>query len=301
MTFRGVKIHLPKTAKNAKQRRFNFVRLLSRGEEMDWQTKMNQAVNYIEENLAREIKLEVAARIVGCSMWEFQRMFSFVTHTTLGEYIRSRKLSSAAADIQNSDEKIIDIALKYGYESSAAFSRAFSRQFGIAPSQARSEGALLNPYPQIAFHKTHTEGNDFMNTKSDMQAYSERGYYVKENAPVYYTPDMERTSAWFRDVLGWYGGVIVESAGQYGCVFDYPGEFIVAGLTPFRGIHLFTGEASKGVVGFILVQGLEQFRKFVVANGWSQISEIELQPWGANECQVTTIDGSVLRFFENIG
>ena len=244
--------------------------------------------------------LHKITKIAGSSVWEFQRLFSFVAHTTLGEYIRSRKLTLAANDIQNGNEKIIDIALKYGYESSAAFSRAFSRQFGISPSQARSEGALLPAYPKLIFQNNKTEGKDSMNTKNDMQAYSERGYYVKENAPVYFTPDMERTSAWFRDVLGWYGGVVVESAGQYGCVFDYPGELIVSGLTPFRGIHMFIGEPSKSVVGFIHLQGLTQFRKFVLANGWNQITEIEPQPWGANECQVTTIDGSILRFFETI-
>ena len=74
---------------------------------------------------------------------------------------------------------------------------------------------------------------------------------------------MEKTSAWFRDVLDWYGGIVAESGGEYGCVFDYPGELIVAGLTPFQGIHLFGGEVSKAVVGFINVQGLEQFRRFV--------------------------------------
>ena len=53
---------------------------------MDWQTKINQALQYIEENLSGEIKLETAAKFVGCSVWEFQRLFSFVTHTSLGEY-----------------------------------------------------------------------------------------------------------------------------------------------------------------------------------------------------------------------
>ena len=81
-------------------------------------------------------------------------------------------------------------------------------------------------------------------------------------------------------------------------MFDYPGELIVSGLTPFRGIHIFLGEASKGVVGFIMVQGLERFRQFVLSNGWQQISEIEPKPWGGNECRVTTIDGCVIRFFE---
>jgi len=98
--------------------------------------------------------------------------------------------------------------------------------------------------------------------------------------------------------LGWYGGVVAESEGYYGCVFDYPGQLIVAGLTPFRGIHLFAGEPSKGVVGFIHVQGLEKFRQLVLDKGWDKVSEIEAQHWGANECQITTVDGSVLRFFE---
>jgi len=291
---------LHKITKIAKRVNNSLAKISLRGEEMDWQTKMNGAISYIENNLTDEIKLEAAAKIAGSSVWEFQRLFSFVAHTTLGEYIRSRKLTLAANDIQNGNEKIIDIALKYGYESSAAFSRAFSRQFGISPSQARSEGALLPAYPKLIFQNNKTEGKDSMNTKNDMQTYSERGYYVKENAPVYFSPDMERTCAWFRDVLGWYGGVVVESAGQYGCVFDYPGELIVSGLTPFRGIHMFIGEPSKSVVGFIHLQGLTQFRKFVLANGWNQITEIEPQPWGANECQVTTIDGSILRFFETI-
>ena len=268
---------------------------------MDWQIKMNRAIDYLEENLTGEIELEVAARIMSCSVWEFQRMFSFVAHTSLGDYIRNRRLTLAANEIQNTGEKIIDIAIKYGYESSAAFSRAFNRQFGMPPSQARG-GEELPYYPKITFHgfQTQTEGVDFMSRKNDMQTYSERGYYVKENAPLYLTPDMERTSAWFRDVLGWYGGVVAESNGAYGCVFDYPGELIVSGLTPFRGIHLFAGKATKDVVGFIHVQGLQQFREFVLANGWTQITDIAQQHWGANECQVTTIDGGILRFFETI-
>ena len=265
---------------------------------MDWQTRMNRGLDYIEENLAGEIKLDVAAKIVGFSLWELQRMFSFVAYTSIGEYIRGRRLTLAAADIQAGKGKIIDIALKYGYDSHAAFSRAFSRQFGISPSQARSDGVRLEPYPKITFQTNIKEGNDFMKAKNDMQAYSERGYYVKENAPIYTTPDLEKTVAWFCDVLGWYGDIVAESGGGYGCVYDFPGEMMVAELAFFRGFHLFKGEPSKGVVGFIRVQGLEKFRQYVLANGWDKISEIESQPWGANECRVTTVDGSVLRFFE---
>ena len=268
---------------------------------MDWQTKINKTLDYIEENLTGEIKLETAAKIMGCSVWEFQRLFSFVAHTSLGEYIRGRKLALAASDLQNSEDKIIDIGLKFGYDSPAAFSRAFSRQYGVSPSSARDAGITLTPFPKITFQNINEERVENMNTKNDMQSYSERGYYVKENAPVYFTPDMEKTCAWFRDILGWYGDIAGrnnDGVAEYGCVFDYPGELIVSGLTPFRGIHLFRGEASKNVVGFIHVQGLEKFRQLVLANGWQEISEIKPQHWGARECSVTTIDGCIIRVFE---
>ena len=268
---------------------------------MDWQTKMNNALDYIEENLAGDIKLETAARHAGCSGWEFQRLFSFVAHTSLGEYIRGRRLALAAADIMSGNDKIIDIGMKYGYDSPAAFTRAFGRQYGVSPSSARGEGVALAPYPKITFHTYKEERDKNMNAKNDMQAYSERGYYVKENAPVYFTPDMEKTCGWFRDILGWYGDITGrddDGVAVYGCVFDYPGELIVSGLTPFRGIHLFRGEASKGVVGFINVQGLDKFRQYVLNNGWQHVSEIRAQPWGANECSITTVDGSIIRLFE---
>ena len=267
---------------------------------MEWQVRMNNALAYIEANLTGEIELERAARLVGCSLWEFQRLFSFVAHTSLGEYIRNRKLALAVEDMQHSDERIIEVALKYGYDSHAAFSRAFSRRYHIAPSQARGKGVVLPPYPKITFHNSE-ERADSMKEKNELQAYSDRGYYVKENAPIYFTQDMEKTCTWFHDVLGWYGDIAGRSedgTADYGCVFDYPGELIVAGLTPFRGIHLFRGEPIKGVAGLIMVQGLEKLRQFVLDNGWQQVSAIEPQGWGANECKVTTIDGCILRFFE---
>ncbi|MDR0325304.1 MAG: helix-turn-helix domain-containing protein [Oscillospiraceae bacterium] len=191
---------------------------------MDWQAKMNRAVGYIEENLTGEIDLKAAARYTGCSLWEFQRLFSFVTHTSLGEYIRNRRLSLAGDELQNSGEKIIDIAIKYGYDSPAAFSRAFGRQYGVSPSQARGGGVTLPAYPKITFQTIDEERTDSMNGKNDLQTYSERGYYVKENAPVYFTRDMEKTCAWFCDTLGWYGDIAGrDESGTpiYGCTLRF--------------------------------------------------------------------------------
>ena len=267
---------------------------------MDWRENMNRAMAYIEENLTVAFSMEVAARYAGCSKWEFYRIFSFIAHIPLGEYIRRRKLALALYDVQTSDEKIIDIAVKYGYNAPAAFSRAFHQAYGVSPSSARKDGSRFVPCPRLTF-TSHDKEPATMKKPNDMEAYSQRGYYVMENAPVYFTNDIRRTCDWFRDVLGWYGDIILDDDGNvasYSCVFDYPGELIVSGLTPFRGIHLFCGEPIQGVVGFIMVQGLERLRKLVRDTGWMQITDIEPQPWGALECCVTTIDGSVLRFCE---
>lgn len=263
---------------------------------MDWQTGMNSAIEYIESNLTEEIDIQKASRLVGCSVWEFERFFSFLTHISLGEYIRNRRLSCAVCDIRKSDSRILDIALKYGYESHAAFTRAFTKLYGITPTSVRSEDMELTPYPRIDFQKIISERMEEMNK------YSQRGYVVRENGPVYFTKDMDKTLEWFENVLGWYGDVAArnqEGQGEYGCVFDYPGEVAVTHIVPFRGFHLFSGEPVKGVVGFLMIEGLEAFHSLVRKNGWEQITDIYTQPWGARECSVTTVDGCILRFFES--
>lgn len=118
---------------------------------MDWLKRMNGAINYIEEKIIEDIDYEKVAQIACCSTYHFQRMFSFITEVTLAEYIRRRRLTLAAAELQNSDTRIIDVAIKYGYDSHEAFSRAFQRLHGIAPSTAREKGIRLKAYPRISF------------------------------------------------------------------------------------------------------------------------------------------------------
>jgi len=116
---------------------------------MDILRRMSQALDYIEENLTDEIDLETVAKKACCSNYNFQRMFAFITDVTLAEYIRRRRLTQAALELQNSDISIVDLAVKYGYESYAAFSRAFYHLHGIKPSLARNEGVSLKAYPKI--------------------------------------------------------------------------------------------------------------------------------------------------------
>ncbi len=119
---------------------------------MDWLKRMNGAIDYIEDNLVDFIDYSEAARIACCSTYHFQRMFSFITEVHLSEYIRRRRLTLAAFELQSSDVKVIDIALKYGYDSPEAFTRAFQNLHGITPTLARSVGSKLKAYPRISFH-----------------------------------------------------------------------------------------------------------------------------------------------------
>lgn len=118
---------------------------------MEWLERMNRALDYVESNLANEIDMNVVAQMACSSSYNFQRMFSFITDVSLIEYIRRRRLTLAAFEIQNSDAKIIDIALKYGYESPVSFARAFQALHGIAPSLAREDGVILKAYPRMSF------------------------------------------------------------------------------------------------------------------------------------------------------
>lgn len=119
---------------------------------MDWLTKMNEALEYIENNLAEDIDLSIVAQKACCSSYNFQRMFSFITDIPLAEYIRRRRLTQAALELQNSNAKVIDIALKYGYDSPVSFSRAFTNIHGITPNEAKQSGVELKAYPKLSFH-----------------------------------------------------------------------------------------------------------------------------------------------------
>jgi AraC family transcriptional regulator len=127
---------------------------------MDWLMRMNCALDYVESNLTKEIDMNVVAQRACCSSYNFQKMFSFITEISLVEYIRRRRLTLAAFEIQNSDAKIIDIALKYGYESPVSFTRAFQALHGIVPSLARNDGAILKAYPRISFQISIKEDSE---------------------------------------------------------------------------------------------------------------------------------------------
>lgn len=129
---------------------------------MEWIERLNEAINYIEEHLTEEIDYERLGRIACCSSYHFQRMFTYMAGIPLSEYIRRRKMSLAAVDLQGGNMKIIDVAGKYGYSSPTAFNRAFQSVHGIAPSAVKSEGVSVKSFPPILF-KITVKGVEEMN------------------------------------------------------------------------------------------------------------------------------------------
>ena len=114
-----------------------------------------------------------------------------------------------------------------------------------------------------------------------MNRFTKRGYIVKENGPVYFTQDMDRTAAWFEEVLGWYSEIDErnsEGKGCYGCVFSIPPEIEVTHLAPFTGIHMFYGSPRQEMICFMHVQGIEKMHHYVKSKGWDKITDIEIQP-----------------------
>jgi AraC family transcriptional regulator len=125
-----------------------------------WSERMNAAVDYIEENLAGEIDLNEAAKRACCSVFHFQRMFFAVNGITPAEYTRRRRLTLAATELSSGNVKVIDIAMKYGYNSPDSFTRAFRNLHGVTPQTAREPGVKLTAYPRVSFHIELKGGDD---------------------------------------------------------------------------------------------------------------------------------------------
>lgn len=129
---------------------------------MDWVVGIQRAINYIEDNLTEMIDYEEVAKQCYSSSYHFQRVFSILCGYTVGEYIRNRRLTLAGKELATTNAKVIDVALKYGYESPDSFAKAFQKFHGILPSQARNNGSNLKSFSRLVL-KFSLEGGTTMN------------------------------------------------------------------------------------------------------------------------------------------
>ena len=137
---------------------------------MDWIESLQNAINYIEENITEKIEYEEVAKRAYSSTFHFQRVFGITCGFTLGEYIRKRKLTLAGSDLLSKKMKVIDVAFKYGYESPESFSRAFYKFHGMMPSQVKN-GSSLKSFSRLS-------------VKPDSIGGSEMTYKIEEKSEI---------------------------------------------------------------------------------------------------------------------
>lgn len=154
--------------------------------------KINEITEYIDNHLEEKIDYNALARIMGVNSYTMQRIFSLLTNITLSDYIRKRRLSCAGYDFITNNEKIIDIALKYQYESATAFSRAFASFHGINPSKVTNTTILKN-FPRIVLNEIDTSIKDMeyqIIEREEMIVYGKgittNNNHIQEDAPKFF-------------------------------------------------------------------------------------------------------------------
>ena len=152
---------------------------------MDWIIGIQHAIDYIEDNLTETIDYEEVAKQCYSSSYHFQRVFSILCGFTLGEYIRNRRLTLAGRELATTNAKVIDVAMKYGYESPDSFAKAFQKFHGILPSQARSNGSNLKSFSRLVL-KFSLEGGTTMNYRIETKpAFTLLGYKKRFSGTPY--------------------------------------------------------------------------------------------------------------------
>lgn len=191
---------------------------------MEWIESISEAIGYIEDNITGELTIEKIAEKVLISPFYFQKGFSMLCGFTVSEYIRQRRLALAGSELVSTDEKIITIALKYGYDSPDSFTRAFTRFHGVTPTAVRKEGAMIKSFAPLKISFT-LKGGISMNYKIvEKDAFTVIGASKKfpyENAaleiPKFWAEHYQAGGG--NTVCGMYGVNIDESMG--GKEFEY--------------------------------------------------------------------------------
>ena len=200
---------------------------------MGWVESISGAICYIEENITEEITVEKIAKKVFISPFYFQKCFSMMCGFTVSEYIRKRRLSLAGSELVSTDNKIIDIAVKYGYDSPDSFTKAFTRFHGVTPTEVRKEGAVIKSFAPLKIKFT-LEGGFTMDyqiiEKNAFQVMGVSRIFKYENAfneiPKFWQEHFRNGGG--EKVCGMYGVNIDEAMGMneftYMIADDYSAE-----------------------------------------------------------------------------
>lgn len=214
---------------------------------MDWLEAMNESIDYMEGHLLDPITPEDVAAHVNISGFYFQNGFKIITGMTIGSYLRNRRLYLAALDVISGNEKIIDLAFKYGYETPESFTKAFSRFHGCPPAQLKKSPSKIQIFQPLLI-KISVEGGNNMNYKIEKsEAFKIIGMeriFSYENSyteiPLFWTEYYTKYSETYNKKLGgscgiWKYGVCIEDPAMksqfaYMIAGDYHNEEIPEGL-----------------------------------------------------------------------
>lgn len=216
---------------------------------MEWAESISKAIEYIENNITESISVDDIAKHVNISPFYFQKGFSLLCGYTITEYMRNRRLALAAGELATDDtKKVIDIAMKYGYDSPDSFTKAFSRFHGVTPSMVQKNSILIKSFAPLKI-KLSLEGGfvmDYKLTKKDsftvMGAIKKFSYDgAKAVIPEFWKEHYEKGNGEY--VCGMFGVNIDESMGNseftymiadiYNPVMDVPEGFVTKIIPAF--------------------------------------------------------------------
>ncbi len=210
---------------------------------MEWLTAIRTAIGYMEGHLTDDVGLEDVARAVHLSPFFLQRGFSLLTGCGVGEYLRDRRLYEAALDLQKSREKVIDLALKYGYETPESFAKAFARFHGATPTQVR-EGAAIRSFLPLTIQLSIQGGSQMDYKITPMFPFKVIGFQKEfdyetsyAEIPKFWDEICEKYAypvyAGNEPANPWEQALVDNCIGEYGvCIDDIPGgkfRYLIAG------------------------------------------------------------------------
>lgn len=251
---------------------------------------LNTMIDYIEEHLTDEISYHKLARIVGVSEYSLQRIFTFITGMSISEYIRKRRLSKAFEELKTTDIKIIDLAIRYQYDSAISFSRAFKNLFGITPSQCKTEEKEYKLFPILKFQNSES----YDGLSYEMKEIDEKTIYCKKISATTYDDFLYRIRELYKQIKENGLHQKFNEVGQYAVSFYKSDEY-----TYFVGCEVFYDGMEKLVIPkgkyAVFSVGLRSqkdiaktcrciYSKWIPSTNYSIIEEMQLEFYIGNNC-----------------
>lgn len=251
---------------------------------MNWLSSLQKAVDFMEAHLLENIGSDDVAKECGISSFYLQKGFAIISGYSMGEYIRNRRLYKAALELQSSDEKIIDIAFKYCYETPESFTKAFARFHGCTPLDVRAKSKKIKVFAPLQFQISISGGNK-MNCKIEkMDAFKIIGFKRQFN--------METS---FREIPKFWDEV-------FG---DYQKKFYQEGKTPETPLEIAFIQNQIGVYGACVNVSQGNF-DYMIAGPYHggaipeglDVFEFETGEWAKFDCVLGTIQQTTQRIFQ---